>query len=478
MCRAVTLTLFACLFVVGVGANLSAQAPTIMPIAILEATDEVFYRLEWQPNGTTLAVATAYDEVRLYNTDLQLIGQFQGHSELISDIAWNPDGTLLASASFDYTARIWDVASQQTLSTIENLSGEVTIVRWSDDGQRLAVVADDRSQEPYDGYGYYIVSLWNVSDPSAPVLEYTLPSIVGVRSVSWSVNNTSLTVANNMPNIETSIRFWDISTGQLEFERIYSPNAIFRINDFARRPTSNVVAIAESLYAGISLYNPSNDQFMMRLEGHTGSARAVDWDLNGERLVSGDENGVIIIWDMLTTQRLATFDEGIRINDVDWSPNDQFIASISGANTIRIWDVSALSAPHTLPTVTYYPIANWDGTPIPPTAPTVTIEQISSELEALNDAPITFVVNFSEVVVGFDAADIDLSESTAAGALTASVTGSDDIYTVTVSGMTSGDTVVVLIPANAAFSARGVGNAASTSTDNSVTLTQSYSPLI
>lgn len=99
----------------------------------------------------------------------------------------------------------------------------------------------------------------------------------------------------------------------------------------------------------------------------------------------------------------------------------------------------------------------------------MTIDQAAGQADPTSAAPVTFDVVFSEPVTGFDAADIDLSASTAGGPLVASVTGSGTTYTVSVSGMSSSGTVVASVPAGAAVDAANNPSTASTSTDNSVT---------
>src|SRR5262249_37609431 len=71
----------------------------------------------------------------------------------------------------------------------------------------------------------------------------------------------------------------------------------------------------------------------------------------------------------------------------------------------------------------------------------------------------------------FDESDINFAGSTVGGTLVANVSGPSggQDYTVTVTGMSGAGTVVASIPANAALNGSSIGNAASTSTDNSVT---------
>jgi hypothetical protein len=100
--------------------------------------------------------------------------------------------------------------------------------------------------------------------------------------------------------------------------------------------------------------------------------------------------------------------------------------------------------------------------------PSVTINEGGSQADPAATSPILFDVLFSEAVTGFTAGDVDLSLSTAPGALSAAVSGSGASYTVQVSGMTGGGVIVATVPAGVAQNAGGFFNTASTSFDNSV----------
>ena len=88
-------------------------------------------------------------------------------------------------------------------------------------------------------------------------------------------------------------------------------------------------------------------------------------------------------------------------------------------------------------------------------APTVTINQAAGQADPTNASPVSFTVEFSESVIGFDAADVSFAGSTVGGTLAANVIGTGTNYTVTVSGMFGGGTVVATIPAGAAIDAVG-----------------------
>jgi phosphodiesterase/alkaline phosphatase D-like protein len=108
------------------------------------------------------------------------------------------------------------------------------------------------------------------------------------------------------------------------------------------------------------------------------------------------------------------------------------------------------------------------------TPPTVTINQASGQADPTSASPINFTVVFSEPVTDFVTGDVTLSGTARPG--TATVTGSGTTYNVAVSGMTGSGTVIATIAAGVAHDAAGNTNAASTSTDNTVTYNVDTTP--
>ncbi|MBK9486926.1 MAG: hypothetical protein IPO01_17610 [Chitinophagaceae bacterium] len=91
----------------------------------------------------------------------------------------------------------------------------------------------------------------------------------------------------------------------------------------------------------------------------------------------------------------------------------------------------------------------------------------AAQVDPTSTSPINFTVVFDQPVTGFATGDVTLAGT--AGATTAVVTGGPTTYNVAVSGMTTCGTVIATIPAGVCQNASSQTNAASTSTDNTVT---------
>jgi hypothetical protein len=136
---------------------------------------------------------------------------------------------------------------------------------------------------------------------------------------------------------------------------------------------------------------------------------------------------------------------------------------------------------HTFQVRSIDPAGNVDATPetwtwtVDATAPTVTINQAAGQADPTNATSITFDVEFSEPVSGFDAGDIIINRAPTLSAPAITINpsaGPGSSYTVTLSNLTGDGAISASIVDGAAQDAAANGNLASTSTDNTVTIDQ------
>ena len=70
--------------------------------------------------------------------------EFVGHEDRVKSVDFSPDGRIIASGSWDFTARLWDTATQKELLVLEH-SDKVGSVSISSDGGVVATGCEDQS---------------------------------------------------------------------------------------------------------------------------------------------------------------------------------------------------------------------------------------------------------------------------------------------------------------------------------------------
>jgi hypothetical protein len=110
------------------------------------------------------------------------------------------------------------------------------------------------------------------------------------------------------------------------------------------------------------------------------------------------------------------------------------------------------------------------------TKPSVTLNQAATQVDPTTVSPIAFTAVFTETVYGFVGANVSLSGTALAN--TATVTGSDRNYTISVSGMTKSGSVVASLSSSKVQDVAGNLNNTATYTDRTVTFTDNVAPLV
>src|SRR5262249_55719184 len=100
----------------------------------------------FRSDGKTVVSGSLDGTLRIWDVASgQSLRTLQGHTFIVRAVAFSPDGKTVVSGSADGTLRLWDVDSGQTLRTLEGHTGAVLAVAFSPDGKTVVSGSADNT---------------------------------------------------------------------------------------------------------------------------------------------------------------------------------------------------------------------------------------------------------------------------------------------------------------------------------------------
>jgi len=193
-------------------------------------------------------------------------------------IALSPNGKIVASGSFDGKVRLWDVEMKKVVAKWTGHTGIVSSLCWSVDGERVVSGSRDTTMRVWD-----VESGDTVLGPIKTGHRY-------VYAVIYSPDTTKIATGGYNEN---ALKIWDANTGNL-----------------------------------LSTINHDSQDFSLA------------WTSDQKKIIFGDNNGSIRIFDTATWHQIAIL-EGHTwvVHSLSLFQNDRLLASASWDKTARLWNL-------------------------------------------------------------------------------------------------------------------------------------------
>lgn len=250
--------------------------------------------IQFSPTGSRFAVATSIG-IYMYDAytgaELALLTVLPGEGREVTTVTFSPDGKTLASGEAGGAGRLWDVTTGKPIVTLKEVPdpqyAELRALAFSANGTKLIGAVANRE-----------INVWELGKEITPPT--LLKKIKGQNS--WQ-GNVLMLLSPNTRLLANTTTDWK--------------NRIFQI----------------------LLLDTSTGELLYTLTGHTRWIKSIAFSADSKMLVSGDESGMILLWDTLTGKLKATLNRkrGTSTHTLAFSPSGRFIASghYDGA---KLWD--------------------------------------------------------------------------------------------------------------------------------------------
>jgi WD40 repeat protein/serine/threonine protein kinase len=308
--------------------------------------------VEFSPDGQTVASAS-WDSAngataRIYHAETGVeLHRFFAHRDNITNIEFNSDGTQLVTASWDKSIKFWDIEKGVELRSYIAFGERIIDIEFTPNNEFLLVglghIGDNAITADEDNPVDTSVWLWDLENRTQSQVYYGHTDWTWTTDISpdgklMASGSGPLRLPDDTSNLDTTVRIWDIETGQ----EIRTLQGHTNTVDSVKFTLDGDYLLSASWDGTIKQWDVITGQMLQTYEGHDGNVYMLDMMPNGEQFISASADGTLKLWDIQSGEVILTYSghEG-EVNSVNISPDGVQMLSGAGDKTIRLWDIES-----------------------------------------------------------------------------------------------------------------------------------------
>lgn len=235
-------------------------------------------------------------------------------------VRYSPDGQTLAMGVDDGAIRFWDAATGELKQTLKAHYGPVWSLAYSADTRLLATGSDDGE-----------LKLW---DAASGAEKRKIEHPTAVRTVVFSPDAKVVVTGTR----NGKVRFWNTAG---DGEPVKTAGHTGNVVAVAFSPDGKLVASASGDTTA-KLWDAATGQEKLTLSGNKGAVYAVAFAPDGKTVATGGWDRVVRLFDVGTGEvRMELKGHTQDVWAVAFSPDGRYLASASEDHTVKLWDVTS-----------------------------------------------------------------------------------------------------------------------------------------
>jgi WD40 repeat protein len=258
----------------------------------------------------------------------------EGHGSKVRWVSFSASALALASASYDGTARVWDLATGGAVCTLEVGTGEADVAVYralfSPDGKWLLTASNDAAQP---------LRLWDLGtcapldDGAAGLAPWGAQ--VQAAAVAPGDEDAALIAAGADDGMVRVLRRGSGGPPEVLCEQRLHKGAVL---DLVFSPDRRRLAAAsEDGRAALVELDATGCGKPEYLEGHGSNLYSVGFSPDGARLVTASLDGTARVWESDGSFVATLSGHKDRIYHAEFSPDGRWILTASRDGTVRVW---------------------------------------------------------------------------------------------------------------------------------------------